>query len=172
MTHAARGYESVDPAPPAPETDIPSLESRLLDPNVRMFERMRALFTLRAIATHGLTGPDAGKAARGVAALDAIGRCLLEDRSALLRHEAAFIFGQISHAHAVRYLVPALRTDPHPMVRHEAAEALGAVGTPDVEAPLRAGLAEDGDQDVRDSCEVALDHIAYLRDAAQFEVAR
>ena len=112
MTHAARGYESVDPAPPAPEADVPSLERRLLDRQARMFERMRALFTLRAIATHESGTP------RGVAALDAMGRCLLEDPSALLRHEAAFIFGQISSPYAVRYLVPALEKDPHPMVRH------------------------------------------------------
>lgn len=166
MTHAARGYGSVDPAPPAPEADVAALERRLRDARERMFERMRALFTLRAIATHEADTP------RALASLDAIGRCLIEDPSALLRHEAAFIFGQVSHAHAVRYLVPALERDPHPMVRHEAAEALGAVGTPEVDAPLRRALADDADQDVRDSCEVALDHIAYLRDETQLEVAQ
>lgn len=166
MTHAARGYGSVDPAPPAPDADVASLEERLLDPRARMFERMRALFSLRGVATHE-TGT-----LRATQAMDAMGRCLLEDASALLRHEAAFIFGQISHPHAVRFLVPALARDPHPMVRHEAAEALGAVGTPEVEAPLRRALAEDPDKDVRDSAEVALDHMVYLRDKDQFEVAR
>ncbi|SRR5258707_399343 len=44
------------------------------------------------------------------------------------RHEIAFIMGQLSHVHAVPALLEVLeRDDESPMVRHEAAEALGGI---------------------------------------------
>ncbi len=44
------------------------------------------------------------------------------------------------------------------MVRHEAAEALGGIATPDVLPHLKEWLArEDSPKIVRESCQVALD---------------
>ena len=40
-------YGSVDPAPPSTEQKIKSLAETLLDEDTRMFERMRAVFSLR-----------------------------------------------------------------------------------------------------------------------------
>ena len=40
-------YGSVDPAPPSKEEKVAKLCSTLLDENAKMFERMRALFSLR-----------------------------------------------------------------------------------------------------------------------------
>ena len=49
------------------------------------------------------------------------------------------------------------------MVRHEAAEALGAIGTLECEQILQQYL-QDSEQVVRESCEVALDVIDYWAD--------
>ena len=61
--------------------------------------------------------------------------------------------------------VPALEKvleDPseHRMVRHEAAEALGAIGTRECGEILERYLS-DSEQVVRESCQVALDIIDY-----------
>jgi len=51
----------------------------------------------------------------------------------LLRHEIAYVFGQLQHPHSVPALSEVLsKLDEHPMVRHEAAEALGSIATPEV----------------------------------------
>jgi deoxyhypusine monooxygenase len=50
--------------------------------------------------------------------------------------------------------------EEHRMVRHEAAEALGAIGTEECEEILKIYL-KDSQQVVRESCEVALDIIDY-----------
>jgi deoxyhypusine monooxygenase len=61
--------------------------------------------------------------------------------------------------------VPSLQAvleDPqeHRMVRHEAAEALGAVGGKECEAILK-NFMKDQEVVVRESCEVALDTMEY-----------
>lgn len=44
------------------------------------------------------------------------------------RHEIAFVFGQLSTSHAIPALLDVLRNETEsPMVRHEAAEALGGI---------------------------------------------
>lgn len=157
-------FETVDPAPLAPETTVPELEHRLFNTDLTMFQRYRALFSLRHI---GADGGDATKAE----AIRVIARAMSEPDSALIRHEAAYVLGQMQGSKAIPYLVKQLETDPNPMVRHEAAEALGnmwdAIET--VEPILRRFMKEDPAREVRESCEVALDNIAYLRDPTQFD---
>lgn len=157
MSGHSSEFETVDPAPMAPETDVPSLERRLMDTTRPMFERYRALFSLRHIGT-----PDA---------IRVISRAMFEDDSALLRHEAAYVLGQLQGPAAIPALVRILETDPNPMVRHEAAESLGNMWTATREViPLLERFAkEDKAREVRESCEVALANIAYLRDPAQFD---
>ncbi len=151
-------YTSVDPAPAAPEEDVETLTVRLLDKDMRMFQRMRALFSLRAIGS-----PEA---------VDAIGRSLSEvPESALLRHEAAYIFGQMTDVRSIPFLTKAALEDESAMVRHEACESLGnmpeeAMG--DIVPVLKKILVEDESLEVRQSCEVALDNLEYLRDPTQF----
>merc|ERR1712151_60871 len=89
---------------------------------------------------------------------------LLSDKSsAVLRHEIAFVLGQMEDDAAAEALVSSLAcTEEHGMVRHEAAIALGSVGTPAAEAALRK-YVDDPDQLVAESCEVALDTAAYWR---------
>lgn len=145
------GFGSVDPAPPSLETDVTKLRAALLDLGLPMFERFQALFSLRSLDSD--------------ASALVLGESMLVDRSALLRHECAYVLGQMQRPVVIPQLVQAMAHDPNPMVRHEAAEALGAIGTDEVLPHLRRCLAQDPSEDVRESCQVALDHIAYLRDA-------
>jgi len=150
-------FETVDPAPLAPETTVPELEARLFNADITMFQRYRALFSLRHLG--------------GDEAIRVIARAMTEPESALIRHEAAYVLGQMQGSKAIPYLVQQLERDPSPMVRHEAAEALGNMwdAIHVVEPILKRFAREDPAQEVRESCEVALDNLAYLNDPAQFD---
>ena len=147
-------FASIDPAPPlAATTTTPSihdLERSLLDTSLPLFQRYRAMFALRDLASP----PDLPTAKPAVLAL-AKG---FQDPSALFRHEVAFVFGQLSHPASIPSLVETLSdTREASMVRHEAAEALGSLGDEEgVEDVLRKFL-NDPEQVVRESIVVALD---------------
>jgi HEAT repeat protein len=47
------------------------------------------------------------------------------------------------------------------MVRHEAAEALGAIGSPEA-IPILEQYAKDSRPEVRETCEIALDRIRFF----------
>ncbi|KAE8631592.1 hypothetical protein XENTR_v10001244 [Xenopus tropicalis] len=139
-------YLSVDPAPPAKEKDIPKLRATLLDETCTLFDRYRAMFALRNIG-----GEEA------VLAL-ADG---LQISGSLFRHEIGYVLGQMQHKAAIPGLSAALeRFEENPMVRHECAEALGSIAHEDCLKALRAHVG-DGEQVVRESCEVALDMYEY-----------
>ena len=81
-----------------------------------MARRFRALFSLKNVG--------------GKEAICHIGEVLLNDDSALLKHECAYCLGQIQDSNAIEILAQVLANiNEHPMVRHEAGEALGAIGT-------------------------------------------
>ena len=151
---ALSDFASVDPAPPLPLTadlySIPELQERLLNTSVPLFDRYRAMFALRDLASP----PDLTTAVPAVKAL-ATG---FSDSSALFRHEVAFVFGQLSHPASIPSLKSTLSNkNEESMVRHEAAEALGSLGDEDgVEDFLREFL-DDSEQVVRESVVVALD---------------
>eukprot|EP00002_Diphylleia_rotans_P001903 TRINITY_DN1111_c0_g1_i2.p2 TRINITY_DN1111_c0_g1~~TRINITY_DN1111_c0_g1_i2.p2 ORF type:complete len:127 (-),score=29.28 TRINITY_DN1111_c0_g1_i2:429-809(-) len=93
-----------------------------------------------------------------------------DDESSLLRHEIAYVLGQMQNPHAVEALVSVLRRQNEiGMVRHEAAEALGAISTPECDIELRKYLQDPQDV-VRESCVVALD-IAEYNASDQFQYA-
>ncbi|KAF0298350.1 Deoxyhypusine hydroxylase [Amphibalanus amphitrite] len=147
-------YASVDPAPPADEPSQLScaqLRATLLDDSVPLFERYRAMFTLR----------NRGDAESVTALADGL-RC----GSALFRHEIAYVLGQVAHPAATKQLETSLR-DQHEsdMVRHECAEALGAIGTPEC-LQLLSEYGGDQARVVRESVEVALDMCEYEQSAA------
>ncbi|KAI4291253.1 deoxyhypusine monooxygenase [Pancytospora philotis] len=78
------------------------------------------------------------------------------DPSDLLRHEIAYVFGQMENEHSVDALVEVLENpDEMDIVRHEAAEALGNIGTPRCVAVLRQYLDSDV-QILRESVEAGL----------------
>lgn len=146
-------YSSVDPAPPHPKHEPLSTEeigTILLDESAPLFERFRAMFSLR-----NRGGQDCVKE---------LGNALVNDTSsALLRHEVAYVLGQIQHPDAVEYLETSLkRNDEHRMVRHESAEALGAIEERWGECEAILGqFLNDVDDVVRESCMVALDAADY-----------
>ena len=135
-------YGSVDPAPPSTESDVGKLKHQLLDENIQMFQRMRAVFSLRN------NGTDEACLALCSA---------FTSKSALLRHELAYVLGQMQNSVAVPTLIERLSDlDEHIMVRHEAAEAMGAIG--DISAkPVLERFLNDENIEVAESCEVALD---------------
>ncbi|KAL9100378.1 MAG: hypothetical protein Q9187_009372, partial [Circinaria calcarea] len=118
-------FASIDPAPPLPQTSerpaITELQATMLNTKLPLFQRYRAMFALRDLASP----PDLPTAVDAVNTL-ASG---FEDPSALFRHEIAFIFGQLSHPASIPSLVTTLSNEKEEsMVRHEAAEALGSLG--------------------------------------------
>lgn len=148
-TEERRRYLSVDPTPPAPAaTPTPELAATLADERARIFDRYRAMFALR----------DRG-GADAVAALGAaFGSC-----SALLKHEVAYVLGQMQDARGAACLARVLAdAGEAAMVRHEAAEALGAIAD-DGSLGLLRRYAADPEPIVADSCVVALDMLEFER---------
>jgi deoxyhypusine monooxygenase len=146
-------YSSVDPAPPNPLHDKLSYEELgdlLCDSERDIFDRYRAMFSLRNRGSEP--------------AVKQLCRALTQDSSsALLRHEVAYVLGQMQHSSSVEALEESLRrTDEHMMVRHESAEALGAIDGrwEDVERIL-SEFSVDPNNVVRESCLVALDAADY-----------
>lgn len=143
-------FESVDPAPSLPEKlTTAELQVRLMDTSLPLYERYRAMFSLRNRAMEN---------EEAVLAL-----CTgFDDASALFRHEIGYVLGQLQHPAAVPALLAVLNRGPteHPMVRHEAAEALGSIGTDECMAILKSFEA-DTELVVKESCLVALDMIDY-----------
>jgi deoxyhypusine monooxygenase len=139
-------YYSVDPAPPHTQRAIPFLREQLLNEDESMFERYRAMFQLRN------DGSDAA-----ILALCEGLRC----QSALFRHEIAYVLGQVQSPLTVEALRVNLE-DPaeNHMVRHECAEALGAIATDECTRILSRYL-NDAEAVVKESCEVALDITDY-----------
>jgi len=149
-------YGSVDPAPPLKEQDIGKLKQILLDEKLPMFERYRAMFSLRNKGDE-----------ESVKAL-ATG---LDCSSALFRHEVAFVLGQVASPAAVKELTMRLRdVSENPMVRHECAEALGGIGSEGIEEELAKYLAAGEAAVVRESCVVALDMVDYAN-SKEFQYA-
>lgn len=163
-------YTSIDPAPPssrllsgmaAPEdtsdASIATLRTTLLDSSRPLFERYRAMFALRNIGTP--------------AAVDALAAGFADD-SALFKHEIAFVFGQLLSTHSVPALVAVLEdTQESDMVRHEAAEALGGIATPEVLPHLKEWMQRpDAPRVVRESCQVAIDMWEY-ENSSEFQYA-
>lgn len=86
-------FLSVDPAPPHPSKSVETLKGILLDTSLPLFERYRAMFGLRE-----LNNTEAAKAlAEG-----------LLDKSALFRHEVAYVLGQLQNPAAAPALAKVL----------------------------------------------------------------
>ncbi|MGB0236597.1 MAG: HEAT repeat domain-containing protein [Poseidonia sp.] len=145
-------YGSVDPAPPSQTTVVAELTARLCDESLPMFQRMRAVFSLRNQRT------------------DAACLALCQgfsSESALLRHEIAYVLGQMQNTVALPTLIERLEdANEHVMVRHEAAEAMGAIGDRSV-IPSLEKFSQDPLPEVAESCIVALDLLAWV-DGAEF----
>ncbi|PKA59853.1 Deoxyhypusine hydroxylase-A [Apostasia shenzhenica] len=153
----ASPFFTVDPAMPASlDCSIGQLREVLLNEEEGIYERYAALFALRN------QGDD--EAVKII--IESLGA-----RSALLRHEIAYVLGQLQHKMAASALADILKNvDEHPMVRHEAAEALGSIA--DAESvDLLKEFANDPEPIVSQSCEVALNMLEFERSGKSFEAS-
>lgn len=148
-------FFTIDPAVPAPMSlTTEDLRKVLLDDNQDMYERYAALFALRNEGGH-----DAVEAI--IAALGC--------QSALLKHEVAYVLGQLQDKAATKTLAAVLENfHEHPMVRHEAAEALGSIADSESVALLRK-FEGDVEPIVAQSCEVALNMLEFEQNGKTFE---
>ncbi|KAE8686181.1 Deoxyhypusine hydroxylase [Hibiscus syriacus] len=94
-------------------------------------------------------------------------RISTRDSSNLLAHEAAFALGQMQDTEAIPSLEAVLNDlSLHPIVRHEAAEALGAIGLESNIPLLKNSLVLDPAPEVRETCELALQRIEELKSSS------
>ena len=146
-------FGSVDPAPPSTHKSIKTLNKILIDENAKIFDRMRAIFSLRNNNSY-----------------DSI--CALSNgfnsKSVLLKHEIAYVMGQMQNKGAIPHLIKRLEDETeHVMVRHEAAEAMGAIGCQSSKQILEKFLHHKLPE-ISESCEVALGLLSY-RDNDSYE---
>eukprot|EP00127_Corallochytrium_limacisporum_P001563 Clim_evm16s66 gene=Clim_evmTU16s66 len=128
---------------------IPALGKTLADAKAPLNDRFRALFTLKNIGGKG--------------AIDAIA-AVFGDESALLKHELAYCLGQMQDPEAVPCLEIVLADmTQDPMVRHEAAEALGAIASDGCEEIL-VRFKGDPRVEVSETVEIALDRLRWLKE--------
>lgn len=148
-------YGSVDPAPPLKSGEVQQWESTLTDNETPMFQRMRNVFSLRNKGT--------------------VEACLalcsgFKSESALLRHEVAYVLGQMQNEAAIPTLIQVLGDEEeHVMVRHEAAEALGAIGDYSVK-PILENYVDHPMPEIAESCEVAIDLLNWCKSKEYDEV--
>lgn len=148
-------YDTVDPAPPATHSDLQTLRTILFDNNADLFERYKAMFALRNVRSKEST---------------LILAQALTVGSALFRHEVAFVLGQLQDEASVPYLIKCLEDkNQNEMVRHECAEALGAIAT-DVCFEILKKYLDDDKCVVKESCEIALDMCEY-ENSPEFQYA-
>lgn len=135
-----------------------------LDGQVKLANRFRALFNLKCIG-EDTTNPDSHKA------IDYIAECF-QDSSELLKHEVAYVLGQTKDLYAAKPLRACLTDDNQQiMVRHEAAEALGALGDVDSLELLQDYYKNDPAIEIRQTCELAIERIKWqLSDKSKSEV--
>lgn len=149
-------FRSVDPAVAASSSSsVAEMRKVLLDENEKMPERYAALFGLRNRGS-----PEA---------VDAI-VASLQCESALLKHEVAYVLGQLQDKASTEALVTTLKdATEHPMVRHEAAEALGSIADERSVALLKS-FSSDSEPLVAQSCAVALHMLELEQQGKSFEV--
>ncbi|KAI9052988.1 hypothetical protein LZ554_003259 [Drepanopeziza brunnea f. sp. 'monogermtubi'] len=144
---------------PAPTSDddltILALRKALCSESEPLARRFRALFSLKHFASQPSSPSQ-------LAAIDAIAAAFASP-SALLKHELAYCLGQTRALAAVPYLTAVLEDrGEDPMCRHEAAEALGAIGHLGCLALLRERRDDEKELVVvTETCEIAVARIEW-----------
>lgn len=129
--------------------EISKIGEVLVDPKRPLKQRFRALFTLK-----NLGGPES---------LSWMVKTF-SDSSALLKHEVAYCLGQMGDPEAIPVLKDILQ-DPskEPIVRHEAGEALAAIGERDGILDILRKHSKDPVPEVADTCELAVARMEYMK---------
>ncbi|KAL8898126.1 MAG: hypothetical protein Q9192_002244 [Flavoplaca navasiana] len=138
------------------DAEIRALRKALVSESVPLARRFRALFSLKHYAS---LQPPTQQSLPAIYAIAAA----FHSPSALLKHELAYCLGQTRHMASVPFLREVLE-DKHqdPMCRHEAAEALGALGDSDSLDELRRMRDDDTEATVvRETCEIAVSRIEW-----------
>ncbi|KAK3294920.1 armadillo-type protein [Chaetomium fimeti] len=136
---------------------ISTLRQSLTTETTPLPVRFRALFSLKHVAaTH------AAASAESLAAIEAIAAGFASP-SALLKHELAYCLGQTANGAAIPHLTAVLEdTGEDAMCRHEAAEALGALGdVASLEVLKRFRDREGEEVVVTETCELAVERIEW-----------
>lgn len=145
-------FYGVDPVPAMPmDTPFEVLREMILNDEGDMWSRYSAMFALR---NQSYASQEACKACA-----DVLGTVLSTSESALLKHEICYVLGQLQSTSdtARDSLVNCLENgSEHPMVRHEAAEALGSIAHPSTKDYL-IKYSTDPEPIISQSCEIALD---------------
>lgn len=135
------------------QSDIPSLESlssTLLDLNQSMSKRTHAAFYLRSFWK--------------IECIDILSKALKrKEDSTLIRHELAYILGQIRNPGACPLLIEILEDELDDiLVRHECAEALGAIGHESSLETLQK-YTQHTSPDISETCIIAIDLIKWRK---------
>lgn len=138
------------------DNQVQTLRKILTSEQEPLARRFRALFSLKYVAA--LKPPTE----QTVPAIEAIAAAFASP-SALLKHELAYCLGQSRNDAAVSPLRHVLEDKAEDtMCRHEAAEALGALGDKGSLALLKE-LRDDAREpaEVRETCQIAVDRIEW-----------
>ena len=128
--------------------NIKAVGDVLNDVNAPLHKRFRALFMLRNV------GDDE--------AVKEITRCFV-DESDLLNHELAYCLGQMGNKTALPKLTEILSSkNLAPILRHEAGEALGAIGDESSLTVLES-FSSDEIQEVAETCQLAIYRINFCK---------
>lgn len=136
---------------PSSSPSSPSLseyESTLLNESEPIAKRIRTVFMLKQIGTNS--------------AIDVLVKGLRVP-SVLLAHEIGYVLGQMQNVYAIPYLVSSLSDKSlDPIVRHECAEAIGAIG--DINQLFFISTFIDNDCiEVSDTCKITKDRLLWLQ---------
>ncbi|KAK3318401.1 armadillo-type protein [Apodospora peruviana] len=139
------------------DSTVAALRKSLCSEDTPLPVRFRALFSLKHLAKQESTPPS-----QQLAAIEAIAAAF-SSPSALLKHELAYCLGQTGNSAAVPHLTSVLEDlNEDPMCRHEAAEALGALGDAGSMSVLQRFRDRAGEVVVvKETCEIAMDRIEW-----------
>ena len=147
------------PTPSADETlaTITALRASLTTETTPLPVRFRALFSLKHLAKQN---PPSSPASQAAITAIAAG---FASPSALLKHELAYCLGQTGNDAAIPHLTAVLEdVTEDAMCRHEAAEALGALGKVESLEVLKRFLEREGEEVVvTETCEIAIERIEW-----------
>jgi deoxyhypusine monooxygenase len=149
---APSAIDSPEPQDPT----VKALREVLTSESQPLARRFRALFSLKHLACQH---PPTEKTLPAIQAIAAA----FASPSALLKHELAYCLGQSKNSDAVPYLRHVLADrQEDTMCRHEAAEALGALGYAESLDILKALRDDQNETDVvRETCDIAVDRILW-----------
>ena len=147
---------------PTESATLLNLRNILTAESAPLARRFRALFSLKHLASQRPATPQT------IAAIQAIAAAF-DSPSALLKHELAYCLGQTRNLNSTPYLRKVLQDRyEDPMCRHEAAEALGALGDMKSLDLLKIMKNDEREVDVvRETCDIAVQRIEWENSQAR-----